>query len=58
MGSMINGEKWEVVAERRARKLAVKAGCSEDLWELFLLDANTEMLKELSMLEGGTESKG
>ncbi len=47
MASIFKGENWEVVSTRRAKKLAREAGKPEGLWELFLMEANQQMIDEL-----------
>jgi len=51
--SIFKGEKWEVVSTRRAKEIAKKKGYSESLWELFLVEANQDMLKEI--IAGGSK---
>ncbi|MFA6972512.1 MAG: hypothetical protein WC208_14100 [Gallionella sp.] len=47
MANIFKGENWDVVATRRAKELAVKNGRPEDMWELFLMLANKQMLQEI-----------
>ena len=47
MGSMWNGKPWEKESEKRAKAIAKKMRQPEGLWELFLMQANQEMLAEL-----------
>lgn len=51
MSNMFKGENWEVVSTRRAKEIAKKRGHSESLWELFLFEANQDMIKEVLSAE-------
>lgn len=46
-GSIFKGQPWEFVAESKARKIAKDRGQPEELWELFLMEANQQMLREI-----------
>lgn len=47
MSNIFKGRRWEDVSEEKARRIAKEQGQSEELWEMFLMEANQQMLKEL-----------
>ena len=47
MSNIFKGQPWEFVAESKARNIAKDHGKSEELWELFLMEANQQMLREM-----------